>query len=168
MTPISNSRSTSFRLVRRSVESLRWPTIRAHCQPVRACRVVTLADAGEDDGARRHVAAVLERLAPVTPMIGIDPPSTTPGAICASADAHALDDDRAGADERAVLHDQPGSLRRLQHAADADAPERWTSAPICAHDPTVAHVSTIVRGPTHAPMLTYAGMRTPSERKYEP
>ena len=33
-------------------------------------------------------------------------------------------------------------------------PARWTSAPICAPDPTVAHVSTIVRGPTQAPMLT--------------
>ena len=33
-------------------------------------------------------------------------------------------------------------------------PARCTSAPIWAHDPTVAHVSTIVRGPTQAPMLT--------------
>ena len=33
-------------------------------------------------------------------------------------------------------------------------PARWTSAPICAHEPTVAHVSIIVRGPTQAPMFT--------------
>ena len=33
-------------------------------------------------------------------------------------------------------------------------PARWTSAPIWAHEPTVAQVSTIVRGPTQAPMLT--------------
>ena len=33
-------------------------------------------------------------------------------------------------------------------------PERWTLAPIWAHDPTVAHVSTIVFAPTRAPMLT--------------
>ena len=33
-------------------------------------------------------------------------------------------------------------------------PARWTSAPICAHEPTVAHVSIIVFGPTQAPMLT--------------
>jgi hypothetical protein len=32
-------------------------------------------------------------------------------------------------------------------------PARWTSAPIWAHDPTVAHVSTIVPAPTCAPML---------------
>src|SRR6187402_2396456 len=32
-------------------------------------------------------------------------------------------------------------------------PARWTSAPIWAQEPTVAHVSTIVRGPTQAPML---------------
>ena len=45
-------------------------------------------------------------------------------------------------------------------------PERWTSAPIWAQEPTVAHVSTIVRGPTQAPMFTNPGMRTtPSDRK---
>ena len=33
-------------------------------------------------------------------------------------------------------------------------PARCTSAPICAHEPTVAQVSTIVRGPIQAPMLT--------------
>ena len=33
-------------------------------------------------------------------------------------------------------------------------PERCTSAPIWAHEPTVAQVSTIVRGPTQAPMFT--------------
>ena len=33
-------------------------------------------------------------------------------------------------------------------------PERCTFAPICAQEPTVAHVSTMVPGPTHAPMLT--------------
>jgi hypothetical protein len=33
-------------------------------------------------------------------------------------------------------------------------PERCTLRPICAHDPTVAQVSTIVPSPTWAPMLT--------------
>ena len=33
-------------------------------------------------------------------------------------------------------------------------PARCTSAPIWAQEPTVAQVSTIVRGPTHAPMFT--------------
>ena len=33
-------------------------------------------------------------------------------------------------------------------------PDRWTRSPICAHEPTVAHVSTIVSAPTYAPMLT--------------
>ena len=33
-------------------------------------------------------------------------------------------------------------------------PERCTFAPICAQEPTVAHVSTIVPAPTYAPMLT--------------
>ena len=34
-------------------------------------------------------------------------------------------------------------------------PARWTSAPICAHDPTVAQVSTMVFPADHvAPMFT--------------
>ena len=33
-------------------------------------------------------------------------------------------------------------------------PERWTRAPIWAHDATVAQVSTMVSSPTQAPMLT--------------
>ena len=33
-------------------------------------------------------------------------------------------------------------------------PERCTRSPICAHDPTVAQVSTIVSAPTRAPMFT--------------
>ena len=33
-------------------------------------------------------------------------------------------------------------------------PERWTSVPICAHEPTVAQVSTIVPDPTQAPTFT--------------
>ncbi len=45
-------------------------------------------------------------------------------------------------------------------------PARWTSAPIWAPEPTVAQVSTIVFGPTQAPMFTYDGIRiTPRERK---
>src|SRR5213078_1444301 len=44
-------------------------------------------------------------------------------------------------------------------------PARCTSAPIWAPDPTVAHVSTIVFGPTQAPMFTYDGIKiTPGER----
>jgi len=47
-----------------------------------------------------------------------------------------------------------GGVGRLEHAADAHAPERWTRSPICAQLPTVAHVSTMVPDPTRAPMLT--------------
>ena len=39
----------------------------------------------------------------------------------ARADAHALDDDAARADERAVLDHDGRGLQRLEHAADADA-----------------------------------------------
>src|SRR5207249_7462502 len=47
-------------------------------------------------------------------------------------------------------------------------PARCTSAPICAPDPTVAHVSTIVRGPTHAPMLTKLGIITTQGERNDP
>src|SRR5215467_9422803 len=39
-------------------------------------------------------------------------------------------------------------------------PDRWTFLPICAQEPTVAHVSTIVPESTNAPMLTKEGMST--------
>src|SRR5688572_31670734 len=39
-------------------------------------------------------------------------------------------------------------------------PERCTLRPICAHEPTVAQVSTIVPSSTYAPMLTNDGMST--------
>src|SRR3546814_14819521 len=38
-------------------------------------------------------------------------------------------------------------------------PDRWQLAPICAQEPTVAQVSTMVPRPTYAPMLTYDGIR---------
>ena len=51
--------------------------------------------------------------------------------------------------------DHRRGLQRLQHAADAHAARTGArSAPIWAHEPTVAHVSTMVPGPTQAPMLT--------------
>ena len=39
-------------------------------------------------------------------------------------------------------------------------PEMWTLRPICAHEPTVAQVSTIVPSPTWAPRLTKLGIST--------
>ena len=45
-------------------------------------------------------------------------------------------------------------------------PARWTPAPIWAPEPTVAQVSTIVSGPTQAPMFTYDGIRiTPRDEE---
>ena len=43
---------------------------------------------------------------------------------------------------------------RLEHAADADAAGEVHVRPICAQEPTVAQVSTMVPAPTRAPMLT--------------
>ena len=83
--------------------------------------------AGQDDARRDH------RLAP---------------------DPDALHEHDARADERTVLHDHRRRLQGSSTPPIPTPPERWTSAPICAHEPTVAHVSTIVPGPTHAPMFT--------------
>src|SRR5580765_5531982 len=47
-------------------------------------------------------------------------------------------------------------------------PARCTFAPICAPEPTVAHVSTIVFGPTHAPMFTYDGISTTPRERNDP
>ena len=67
----------------------------------------------------------------------------------------AVDDDAAAADQAVVAdHD-----RRRPRAARARRrcrrhPTRCTLAPIWAHEPTVAQVSTMVLAPTRAPMLT--------------
>ena len=47
-------------------------------------------------------------------------------------------------------------------------PERWTRSPICAHEPTVAQVSTIVSAPTRAPMFTYDGIITTPGARWAP
>src|SRR5580704_856641 len=47
-------------------------------------------------------------------------------------------------------------------------PARCTRAPICAHDATVAQVSTMEPAPTRAPMLTYEGMSTTPRPRNEP
>ena len=39
-------------------------------------------------------------------------------------------------------------------------PEMWQSLPTCAHEPTVAQVSIMVRSPTRAPTLTKHGIST--------
>ena len=73
---------------------------------------------------------------------------------CPGADAHAFGHDAAGAEEGTVLDDHRRRVRRLQHAADADAACEMHVRADWAHEPTVAQVSTIVRGPTQAPILT--------------
>ena len=47
-------------------------------------------------------------------------------------------------------------------------PERCTSLPIWAHEPTVAQVSTIVPAPTQAPMFTYPGITTTPGSQWAP
>ena len=84
---------------------------------------------------------------PVTSRMGVLAVSTTP---CSQArlpgrTLHPFDHNRPGPDERPVLDDD---RRRLQRAPARrrcpHPPLRWTSAPIWAHDPTVAQVSTMV------------------------
>src|SRR5262249_58123682 len=45
-------------------------------------------------------------------------------------------------------------------------PERWTFLPICAHEPTVAQVSTLVPLSTYAPTLTKQGTSTTPDPTY--
>ncbi len=47
-------------------------------------------------------------------------------------------------------------------------PDRWQCLPICAHEPTVAQVSTMVPSPTYAPMLVKLGISTTSRPKWAP
>src|SRR4051812_17088483 len=47
-------------------------------------------------------------------------------------------------------------------------PERWTFLPICAHDPTLAQVSTIVPESTRAPMFTNDGIKIAPGATYAP
>ena len=121
-TAISNSRRTSLSEVLRSVDAFRSPTISAQLQPVGAGRELLLSHAGEHDLARRHLAAVLDRLGAGD--VDDRDRGRQDDVRCdhgAGADPHALDDHRARADEGAVLDDHGRRLRRLEHAADADA-----------------------------------------------
>ena len=80
------------------------------------------ARAGDDDRARRDAAAVLDDLGPADVEDRRRRREHDAGADDRLlADVHALDDDRARADERAVLDDDRARARRLEHAADADA-----------------------------------------------
>src|SRR3546814_18936061 len=47
-------------------------------------------------------------------------------------------------------------------------PDKWTFLPSCAHDPTVAQLSTIVPSPTLAPRLTNDGISTTPGAIYAP
>ena len=67
---------------------------------------------------------------------------------------HALGDDTAGAEEGAVLDDHRRRVQRLEHAADPDPAREVDVGADLGYEPTVAQVSTIVRGLTEAPMLT--------------
>ncbi len=123
---------------------------------VAAGRELLLARAGDDDRSRRHLAARLDRLlardVDDRRRRGEHDVRAEHGL---AADPHALDDDAARADERAVLDDhraRPAAARARRRCPTP--PDRCTSAPICAHEPTVAQVSTIVPEPTHAPTLT--------------
>ena len=99
-------------------------------------------------------------------MIGIDADSTTFGAITAPAPMRTPSTMTAREPMKAPSSMITGAACGGSSTPPMPTPPaRWTSAPICAHEPTVAQVSTIVRGPTQAPMFTYPGISTqPSER----
>ena len=120
-TAISNSRRTAFK--RRLQIRRRAPL--AHDQraleAVRARRELLLPHAGQDDRARRHLTAVLDRRR------AGDVDDRNRGGEDdvrrdhrARADADTFDDHRARADEGAVLDHDGRGLRRLEDAADPD------------------------------------------------
>jgi len=78
----------------------------------------------------------------------------TPIEITEPASTTTPRDLRAGADEAVILDDRRARLQRLEDAPIPTPPDRCTLRPICAQEPTVAHVSTIVPDPTWLPILT--------------
>ncbi len=88
-------------------------------------------------------------------MTGIDPvrtqpaPSTTP--VPTRAPAATMQRDPIKVSSPTTIGTAPGGSSTPPMPTP---PERWTFAPICAHEPTVAQVSTMVSSPTYAPMLT--------------
>ena len=61
---------------------------------------------------------------------------------------NAFNDFRARADEAVIFDDGRVSLQRLENAADAYATGQVNVLPICAQEPTVAQVSTMVPSST--------------------
>src|SRR5436190_11201785 len=106
---------------------------------------------------------------PVTSMIGIDAPSVTCGPITACSPTTTPSTIAAREPTKApsstITGRAPGGSRTPPMPTP---PARWTSAPIWAPEPTVAQVSTIVFGPTQAPMLTYDGISTTPGARYDP
>src|SRR5919199_551014 len=102
-------------------------------------------------------------------MTGIDAPSVTCGPITASRPTTTPSTIAAleptNAPSSTITGRAPGGSSTPPIPTP---PARWTPAPICAPDPTVAHVSTIVFGPTHAPMFTYDGISTTPGDRYAP
>src|SRR5262245_18313801 len=101
---------------------------------------------------------VITSVAPVTCAIGVDAVSTTPAPSTASSSTITPSTTIARDPTK-----QPSSTitgRALGGSSTPPIPtppDRCTPRPICAQLPTVAHVSTIVLSPTHAPMFTYPG-----------
>src|ERR1700760_2984946 len=106
---------------------------------------------------------------PVTSMIGTDAVSVTFGASTASrpmrTPSTTMQREPRNAPSSTITGRAPGGSRTPPMPTP---PARCTSAPICALEPTVAPVSTIVFGPTHAPMFTYDGIRTTPGERYAP
>src|SRR3954462_7143044 len=100
-------------------------------------------------------------------MIGTDAVSVTLGAITASrptwTPSTTTQREPRNAPSSTITGRAPGGSSTPPMPTP---PARCTFAPICAPEPTVAHVSTIVPGPTPAPIFTYDGIiTTPGERK---
>ena len=136
------------RLLARSL-SVRFPMIRAHTRSY----VPLGKSLGRVPGTTTEPAGTRPRCStgsgPVTSMIGVEAvstvlaPSTAPSST--SSPSTTIDLLPMNAPSSMITGLAPGGSRTPPMPTP---PERWTSRPIWAHDPTVAQVSTMVPAPT--------------------
>src|SRR5204863_9438365 len=99
-------------------------------------------------------------LAPGTSTIGVETVSTTPAPITAPVSIQTPSTSTAREPTKQSSSTITGRLCGGSSTPPMPTPpDRCTRLPICAHEPTVAQVSTIVPSPTRAPTFTYDGMR---------
>ena len=160
-TGTSNSRRTAVRLVFLSVDSFRIPMIKAHVTPyspdgkdfcvVPGTTTALLGTMPRETFSRLpHASIILVDDVKTTPAPRTAPsPMRTPSTMTHRLPTKTLSSMITGL-----------ACTGSNTPPIPTPPARWTFLPICAHEPTVTHVSTIVPPPTRAPIFTNEGIRT--------